>query len=155
MVKTIRLVIASANVSVPILPIYMVKIIIDLPAKLSEEVIPVDNPTVPNAEISSKSRLRKLLFVSVIDNAKVEININEIENSAIENALLMVSFEIVCLTISTFFRPLIVLIAERRITEKVVVLIPPPVEPGDAPTNIRNIMKISTGCPRWVKSTVL
>jgi hypothetical protein len=33
-------------------------------------------------------------------------------------------------------------------TEKVVVLIPPPVDPGEAPTNMRNIMKIRIGWPR-------
>ena len=116
-----------------------------LPAKLKEDVIPVDKPTVPNADISSNRRLIKLLSGSVIDNINVEMKISEIENNAIENALLMVSPEIVCFTISTFFRPLIVLKAERSITEKVVVFIPPPVEPGDAPMNIRNIMKIRTG----------
>jgi hypothetical protein len=133
----------------------MVKMIIDLPAKLREEVIPVDNPTVPKAEISSKRRPRKLLSGSVTDKAKVEINLSEIEKRAIEYALLIVSPEIVCLTISTFFLPFIVLMADRRITEKVVVLIPPPVDPGEAPTNIRNIMKIRIGCPKRVKSTVL
>jgi hypothetical protein len=134
---------------------YMVRMIIVFPAKLKEDVIPVDKPTVPNADISSNKRLIKLLSGSVIDNINVEIKISEIENNAIEKALLMVSPEIVCFTISTFFRPLIVLKAERSITEKVVVLIPPPVEPGDAPMNIRNIMKIRTGWPRWVKSTEL
>ena len=118
-------------------------------------MIPVDKPTVPKAEISSKSRLRKLLSGSVIERIKVDINISEIEKRAMEYALLMVLLETVCLTISTFLRPLMVLIAERRITEKVVVLIPPPVEPGEAPINIRNIMKISTGWPRCEKSTEL
>ena len=75
---------ASAKVRVPILPIYIDRIIIDLPAKLNEEVIPADNPTVPKADISSKSKPRKLLSGSVIDNAKVEIKIKEIENKAIE-----------------------------------------------------------------------
>ena len=129
----------------PILPMYMVRMIIVFPAKLKEDVIPVDKPTVPNADISSNKRLIKLLSGSVIDNINVEIKISEIENNAIEKALLMGSPEIVCFTISTFFRPLIVLKAERSITEKVVVFIPPPVEPGDAPMNIRNIMKIRTG----------
>lgn len=62
----------------------MVRIIMLFPAKLSEEVIPVDKPTVPNADISSKSNPRKLLSGSVIESIKVEINISEIENSAIE-----------------------------------------------------------------------
>jgi len=146
---------ASASVRVPILPIYMVRIIIVLPAKLNDEVMPVDKPTVPNADISSNKRLIKLLPGSVIASTNVEMKIREIENKAIEKALLIVSLEIVCLTISTLFLPFIVLIAERKITEKVVVFIPPPVDPGEAPTNIRNIIKISTGSPRCVKSTVL
>ena len=125
------------------------------PAKLNVEVIPVERPTVPNADISSKSRARKLLSGSVIESTNVEIKISEMENKAIEYALLIVSLEMVCLTISTFLRPLMVLMAERRITENVVVFIPPPVEPGDAPINMRNIIKISTGWPRCVKSTEL
>jgi hypothetical protein len=133
---------------VPIRPIYIDSIIILLPAKLNDEVMPTDKPTVPKAEISSNNKLRKFLSGSVIASINVEINMSEIENIAIEKALLIVSFEIECLTISTFFRPLIVLIAERRITEKVVVLIPPPVDPGDAPINIRNIIKIKVGCCR-------
>jgi hypothetical protein len=75
---------ASANVRVPILPIYIVRIIIDLPAKLREDVIPVDNPTVPKADISSKSKLRKLFSGSVMESIKVEMNIREIENKAME-----------------------------------------------------------------------
>lgn len=117
--------------------------------------MPVDKPTVPKADISSNKRFTKLLPGSVIERKNVEIKIREIENKAIEKAFLIVSLEMVCLTISTLFRPFIVLIAERKITEKVVVFIPPPVDPGEAPINIRNIIKISTGNPRLVKSTVL
>ena len=62
----------------------MVRIIMNLPAKLKEDVIPTDNPTVAKADISSKSRLMKLLSGSVIDKIKVAINIKEIENKAIE-----------------------------------------------------------------------
>ena len=82
-VYTIRFVIARASVSVPILPMYMVRMIIVFPAKLKEDVIPVDKPTVPNADISSNKRLIKLLSGSVIDNINVEIKISEIENNAI------------------------------------------------------------------------
>ena len=75
---------ASANVRVPILPMYMVSIIIDFPAKLKEDVIPVDKPTVPKAEISSKSSVRKLFSGSVIESTNVEMKISEIENKAME-----------------------------------------------------------------------
>jgi len=75
---------ANAKVSVPILPMYMVKIMIDFPAKLKVEVMPVDKPTVPKADISSNNKLKKLLSGSVIDSTKVEIKISEMENKAIE-----------------------------------------------------------------------
>ena len=79
-----RLVSARARVKVPIRPMYMVKIIIVLPATLSDEVIPVERPTVPNALISSNSKLIKFLSGSVIERIKVEIKIREIEKRAIE-----------------------------------------------------------------------
>ena len=75
---------ANARVSVPIRPMYMVKIIINLPAILRLEVIPVDKPTVPKAEISSKSNPIKLFSGSVIERINVDININDIENKAME-----------------------------------------------------------------------
>ena len=139
----------------PILPIYIERIIMLFPASDKDDVIPVDKPTVPNAEISSKSKSTRFLSGSVTDRKNVEIKIREIEKRAIEYALLIVLFEMVCLTISTFCFPFIVLIAERSNTENVVVLIPPPVDPGDAPMNIRNIIKNITGCPKLLKSTVL
>lgn len=101
--------IAKASVNVPILPIYIVRIIIDLPIVVRLEVIPVESPTVPNADISSNNNPRKFFSGSKMERAKVEIKISDIENKAIEKARLIVSFETVCLAISTFLRPLIVL----------------------------------------------
>ena len=63
--------------------------------------------------------------------------------------------EIVLLPISILFCPLIVLIAEYIINVNVDVLIPPPVDPGEAPINIKNIKIMSIGVPIMEKSTVL
>ena len=48
-----------------------------------------------------------------------------------------------------------VAMAVLKMTEKVVVFIPPPVEPGEAPMNIKNRNDINTGCEREAISTVL
>lgn len=73
-----------ARVRVPILPIYIERMMMLLPANDNEDVIPTDKPTVAKADISSKSKLRKLFSGSVIDSINVDINIREIENKAIE-----------------------------------------------------------------------
>ena len=56
----------------------------NLPAKDNEDVIPVDKPTVANAEISSNNSPTRSLSGSVMDRKKVEIKIRETEKSAIE-----------------------------------------------------------------------
>ena len=63
--------------------------------------------------------------------------------------------EIVLLPISILFCPLIVLIAEYIINVNVDVLIPPPVDPDEAPINIKNMKIMSIGVPIMEKSTVL
>ena len=63
--------------------------------------------------------------------------------------------EIVLLPISILFCPLIVLIAEYIINVNVDVLIPPPVDPGEAPINIKNMKIMSIGVPIMEKLTVL
>ena len=50
-----RVDIAKARVSGPVRPINMVSMMIIFPAGLRKGVIPVDKPTVPNADMSSKS----------------------------------------------------------------------------------------------------
>ena len=47
------------------------------------------------------------------------------------------------------------LIAEYIINVNVDVLIPPPVDPDEAPINIKNMKIMSIGVPIMVKSTVL
>ena len=63
--------------------------------------------------------------------------------------------EIVLLLISILFCPLIVFIAEYIINVNVDVLIPPPVDPGEAPINIKNMKIMSIGVPIVEKLTVL
>ena len=43
----------DSRVKAPILPVYITRIMTSLPATDSPGVIPVDSPTVPNAEITS------------------------------------------------------------------------------------------------------
>jgi hypothetical protein len=64
------LAIANPNVNVPTRPVYMVKINIIFPVSESPDVIPVDNPTVPNAETSSKRSLIKSVSLSVMVRKK-------------------------------------------------------------------------------------
>ena len=47
------------------------------------------------------------------------------------------------------------MIAEYIINVNVDVLIPPPVDPGEAPINIKNMKIMSIGVPIMEKSTVL
>ncbi len=54
------------------------------PAAVKDAVIPMESPTVPKAENSSKSNLSRLTPGSVMDRKKVEIKIMEIENKAME-----------------------------------------------------------------------
>ncbi len=75
---------AIAIVSVPILPTNIEVIIMAFPAAVSEAVMPMERPTVPNAENSSKNNLSKSTPGSVMVSRKVEINIIERENNAIE-----------------------------------------------------------------------
>ena len=63
--------------------------------------------------------------------------------------------EIVLLPISILFCPLIVFNAEYIINVNVDVLIPPPVDPGEAPINIKNMKIMSIGVPIVEKLTVL
>ena len=52
---------AKAMVNVPILPTNIEMIMVILPATESDEVIPVDIPTVENADTTSKTKSVKLL----------------------------------------------------------------------------------------------
>ena len=108
-------------------------------------VMPVDKPTVPNAETSSKSNLRISVSGSKIERKKVAVKTKEAEKIKIENALFNNSQAMLCRNNSRLRFPRKVAIADTMISVKVEVLIPPPVEPDDAPMNIRKIMRIKVG----------
>ena len=118
-------------------------------------VIPVESPTVENAETVSNAIGIRPLLPSLILRINIAIKMVDAEKRKMEKALLRSSAEIVLLPISILFCPLIVLIAEYIINVNVDVLIPPPVDPGDAPINIKNMKIMSIGVLIIEKSTVL
>ena len=83
------------------------------------------------------------------------MNTNPEANRKMVNALFNISFEIKCFRNSKFLLPVMVDVAESINKVKVEVFIPPPVEPGEAPTNIKKIKNNSMGWPIIAKSTVL
>lgn len=128
----------AVSVSGPSLPIYMVIIRNSFPEAVSPGVKPVESPTVPKAEVVSKSRFKKGPGW-VISRKKVIV--------IIKNKLRVI-MGIVLSVLSGFTARL------KKLTEPlevnleiiflkkiaaVVVFIPPAVEPGDPPMNIRPI----------------
>ena len=75
---------AMANVREPILPINIEETMIAFPAEDKKGVIPVERPTVPNAENSSKSSFKNGVLGSVILRKKADTKITVIEKSAME-----------------------------------------------------------------------
>ena len=125
----------NANVKGPNLPKNMIKIITVFPTKVSEPVIPIDNPTVPNAEITSNATLRNGAS-SVMFKRKMAIQIKispmvEIANDRNTTVWLM---DRLPTTVVSF--PFKNVITAKSIIKKVVSLIPPPVEALPAPINI-------------------
>jgi len=139
---------AIAKVNGPILPKYIVRIIINLPNGESSGVIPVDKPTVPKAEVvSNNSCIKKLVavakFLSTIVSKKVATTIHNKERTNIIADLWNMAFGTV---LSKSVNSSLPRNIERMLDNKmlkVVVLIPPPVPPGDAPINIKTITKKS------------
>src|SRR5699024_3533618 len=101
-------------------------------------VIPVESPTVPNADTSSKSRCTKLHSGSVMQSRKVPAHTSSTERSEIVQAFERASEGMlrrkapICFLVNRLLTCCIK-------TKKVLVLIPPPVDPGEAPINIRII----------------
>lgn len=155
MVEIVFLLSARANVNTPTRPINMDAIKTYFPAIDILGVIPVELPTVAKADTSSKAKCSSGKLGSVNDSMSVPRKTTESEKRKIENALYSKSLGMVCLKTSTCFFPRIVAMADRKMAAKVVVLIPPPVPPGEAPINInkRNINKV--GVERIAKLVVL
>jgi hypothetical protein len=128
------------NVNIPTLPINIVNINIILLISLNELVIPKLKPTVLNAEKHSKTI--DIIFLSlskiVIKNTEKPITIKD--NEITEKALFIEISAISLWKISVLFLRLAILKIFKVAIAKVLVFIPPPVEAGEAPTHIKNII---------------
>jgi hypothetical protein len=114
---------------------------------LKLDVIPIDNPTVENAEMlsnmigsSSISGLKTLI-------RKVELPITKIDRVIIEKARLIVVLDISTFKNSVCCLPLTTLKRFRMATANVLVFIPPPVDPGEAPIHINTKVKSMVAWP--------
>ena len=135
-----------AIVNGPSLPKNIVNTKINLLKSWRCGVIPVDNPTVPKAETTSKSTCARLRLGSIMLIKKVFMHTRAMASDVITKALMILSVGIFLL------KAVQLLLVERaytllKIVKVVVVLIPPPVEPGEAPINISII---STKSPALV-----
>lgn len=138
----------------PILPIYIRSIIRNFPAIVKWGVIPVDNPTVPKAETASNSKERKDLSSNISKRRKRKENaIVALTTRA--RALYTTELGMVLLKVSMSSLPLKMLFRERRRIANVEVFIPPPVEPGEAPMNIRKIIIVRVTVEREDMDIVL
>ena len=114
-------------------------------------VIPIVNPTVPNAEDTSYKQFKKsnwgkepilMSEFSIVGVYKIIITDKNINNKATKNTtneLITMFLGMFRFKIDTFVLPLIIEMIVANITTNVVVLIPPAVEDGDAPINIITI----------------
>ena len=146
---------AIKKVNKLILPANMVKISTNLLLLLKSAVIPLLKPTVLYAETHSNVISVNPFSESNSEIRKTEIRMANIERKIMANALLMEMVEISRLKISSLVFPLAKLIIFRTATAMVLVLIPPPVEPGEAPTHIRKRMTRNVGVLSAPVSTVL
>src|SRR3989337_507984 len=128
----------------PIRPMYVVIVIMTSPRvekrpqRLKPPPSPTDRPTVPNAEATSKSVMVTLLLS--VKRRVVVTAIMMIETMVVKRkALEISSMGSLLLKAVLSWRPNIVAHRATIITPKVVVLIPPPVLPGEAPITIRII----------------
>src|SRR5688500_2607980 len=117
-------------------PTNMVKIITSLLGKLKFAVNPTLSPTVLYAEKHSKAMLNKSFSLSKDAMLKVAPPITTNDKEMIANALRTEMSAISRLYISIRFLPLAKLKKLSVAIAKVLVLIPPPVEPGEAPIHM-------------------
>jgi len=141
MLSTIpRSAIATDNVLIPILPINIHSINIILLGMVSEEVIPVLRPTVPKADITSNRASNNEHF----SNISIPIVDKRIITIAVIVKVMALRMRLsgnFLFKIETWPFPLIELNAPAMTAAKVVVFIPPPVLPGEAPINISRVRK--------------
>ena len=132
-------------VSAPTRPINMVRIITILEPTLSDEVMPRDKPTVEYAEIHSKLIDLKSSSGLKVLVKRIDMVIIKTDKVITAKALRIESVENSVPEYSTLSLPRAMLIALSMATEKVLVLIPPPVLPGEAPIHISNMVIIMEG----------
>jgi hypothetical protein len=146
---------AKAKVTVPTRPTNIEIIKIIFPVGLIEEVIPVLNPTVQKALTSSKRRRANPNWASVILSAATLKKIKLMENKKTEKARRSNSKGTVVLNSSTLFSPRMVDNADKKTRAKVLVLMPPAVEPELPPMNMRKRKNSKVGSAMAPKSKVL
>ena len=113
-------------------------------------------PTVPMAEKTSKSTNSKgCLLLSKTSSKNTAIVIQEIASRKTAKLLLITLVSTLRLKSTTSFLSRSSARVEAKSTAKVVVFTPPPVEVGDAPTNIMPIMKNRVALFKDAKSMVL
>ena len=114
---------------------YMVSTMTALLAAERFGVMPVERPTVPNADTVSNSSFINSVCGSSTHSKNVEVHTTPEASKVMTNALRTISDERVRLNAAQG----LLVDADKTAcinTKKVVVLIPPPVDPGDAPINI-------------------
>jgi hypothetical protein len=122
----------------------MVIIIKVFPVIVSSGVIPVLKPTVPKAENTSKARAKKGLFSTIVIT-NITINIKQSEIKMIVRALRISVEGMRFPQKTTSLEPWSSALTTPIISAKVVILIPPPVEAGAAPINIKIKIKNREG----------
>ena len=118
---------------------YIIRMESSLELVLSADVIPVERPTVPNALVISKRASRNETSGSKIRRSQVLVRTSASAKSVITAALRKRFLGIEYLNAFSERFVAAEIIPQKR-TNTVVVLIPPPVEPGEAPINIRTII---------------
>ena len=139
----------------PNLPKNIIIVSTALPKTLKYGVMPRLKPTVPNALKDSNIKDSRAMFGSKIVNKKVidTIQITEIRITA--KARLATSLAILLPAKFISSVPFIMPIKDNIMMPNVVVLIPPAVEPGEPPINIKIMVMKRVGIVKPFKSNVL
>lgn len=148
-----RMAMAIKNVRTLTRPINIIKIRITLPQTVISAVMPVDRPTVARADVTSNKMRMKEKF-SVRHKIMVATTIKEAATQKIARALMMRPCSRRLLNKITSSLPRIIELTVAKMIAMVVVLTPPPVEPGEAPQNIKMMMKnrlASYSAPVFIK----
>lgn len=144
----------NAIVNGPTRPMNIIIIITDFPRVDSSGVNPIDKPTVPKADTTSKT-MSKNGAGSVIVKINTVNSTNKKLMTIIAKALKIVFILIVRLNTTVSLFPLRKVMVAKIMTMKVVSLIPLPVDALPAPMNIRTMIKRREGGVIWAISIVL